>query len=85
MSRILALAAVGGSFLALLGDCTPEPQFVSCENDAMCHEADSRFHFCADSHCVECVTNAECKNGTTCRAGFCKGRDAAWSSRSGST
>ncbi len=85
MLKMVSWGGLACALVLLLGDCAPEPQYVSCENDAMCHDADSRFHYCADSHCVECVTSSECKNGMSCRAGWCKPHQEAVRAPGGSS
>jgi hypothetical protein len=72
--RKLALALFSMVLALLLGECTTGPRFVTCDNDAMCHDADSRFHYCSDSHCVECVSNSQCNASELCRAGSCEPR-----------
>jgi Cys-rich repeat protein len=71
MWKMAPLAVFLALFVLLLGHCAPAPRYVTCDNDAMCREADSNFHYCSDSHCVECVSNSQCSSGQTCRAGQC--------------
>jgi purine nucleoside permease len=60
--------------ISLLGlsQCAPEPRYVSCDNDAVCHEAGGKYRYCQMSHCVECVSPTDCESGLECRAGRCQ-------------
>jgi len=68
--RGLLLTAV----VSLLGlaQCAPEPRYVSCDNDAVCHEAGDKYRYCQMSRCVECVSPTDCESGLECRAGRCR-------------
>jgi hypothetical protein len=61
------------SLLVLMG-CSPGPRYVTCDNDAVCRDADPAFKYCSQSHCVECISQSQCRHGMICRAGSCEAR-----------
>ena len=67
--RSVAISVFAILLLALF-DCSSGPRSPACSNDHEC-EAAGDFHYCLDSRCVECVTNAGCGNGHRCVDGAC--------------
>jgi hypothetical protein len=72
MPRIFFLVAL--SIPLWSSSCTPGPRYVTCDNDAVCRDANEDFQYCSESHCVECVSNSQCHYGKICRAGACEAR-----------
>ena len=73
LHRLLLRAAAALLLLgvgAVSASCAPEPQTVSCSNDAICQKS-ARFHYCLESRCVECVGDASCGAGKACIDGRC--------------
>lgn len=69
----LTIAALGAVVIPApsVAGCAPEPRTVACSNDAQCHEADERFMYCLESHCVECEGITGCSDGEVCDSGAC--------------
>ncbi|MEO7328371.1 MAG: hypothetical protein ABI193_07325 [Minicystis sp.] len=57
--------------LLLLAGCAPDPKSVRCGNGGDCEKMSSRFHYCLQSRCVECVGDPECGEGRACLDGAC--------------
>jgi Cys-rich repeat protein len=66
----LLLVAIFG----LLTSCTPQPKNPACMTDAECTLRSEGYTYCVESHCVKCLSDAMCKNGTSCIDGICSGR-----------
>jgi len=66
---LLTLASL--ACLLSLAQCTPEPRTAHCSNDADCPDGERGRAYCANSRCVECVTNAACGAHRRCAAGRC--------------
>jgi hypothetical protein len=77
----LALMGVG----ALLVSCAPAPRYVSCSNGGECAEKDSRYAYCLEGRCVECVANGGCGENRLCENGQCVVNTSAPSARTSST
>ncbi len=63
----LALLTLG---LLLSTDCGPARD-AHCSNDGECEALGADFHYCIESRCVECVTNASCGAHHYCHKGAC--------------
>lgn len=68
--RAIVFGAVAILLLPAL-DCSSGPQSPACSNDHECEAYGGSFHYCLNSRCVECVTNAACGNGHRCVDGAC--------------
>jgi hypothetical protein len=68
LSGLIALCLL----LLATAHCAPDPKSVPCTDDAECQQRDPKLVYCANSYCVECVTELTCDEGEICAAGVCE-------------
>jgi hypothetical protein len=70
-TRLIRGAILTALLLPALSQCAPGPRYVTCDNDAVCHESGGNFRYCQESRCVECVTSSTCGSHRICKNGEC--------------
>jgi peptidoglycan-associated lipoprotein len=67
--RRLALI-LGSASAILLTACPPPKVYPNCDNDQQC-QTEGRTEVCVQGQCVECSTDAQCKQGYSCQNNRC--------------
>jgi hypothetical protein len=52
--------------------CSSRPKSQPCSNAGDCAAAGSKYGYCADSVCVECLEDSGCGEGNLCVHGMCQ-------------
>src|SRR5262249_29491319 len=69
-------------FFVVLGLSGAPGRSAPCSNGGDCQKIDTKYGYCLQGRCVECISNSGCGDGNTCVAGVCDracedGRDCA--------
>ncbi|MCI0571350.1 MAG: OmpA family protein [Myxococcaceae bacterium] len=68
--RRLAIIVGSVGCAVFLSACPPPKVYPACDNDQQC-QTEGRAEVCVQGQCVECSTDAQCKEGFTCQANKC--------------